>query len=262
MELAADVFLEGRWVGGVAAPVLRMIGPEVEFGEEQIGFAARLLDGDAGFEAANERDGIAIESSSLEVDGDEEIDLRAGREDGAEVEAAREYANDGEGAVVEINGPAEDGWIAMELPLPNGIAEQDDLTGSRERFVFMEKAAHQWVYAEHLEEIRSDANAGEGPGIAMAGGLEVVAGGEGMVAGDVCVGLVALAELRIGVNGIGGRGPVAVEDLGADPEQARGIVEGQRAQHERVDDAEDCNVGADADGQDEDGDEGEAAVAA
>ncbi len=262
MELAADVLLEWCGVGGVALAVFRMVGPEVEFGEEQLGFAARLLDGDAGLEAADQRDGIAIESSSLEIDGDEEIDSCAGREDGAEVEAAREYANDGEGAVVEINGLAEDGGIAMELPLPDGIAEQDDLACSRERFVFMEEAAHQRVHAEHLEEIRSDTDAGEGPGIAVAGELEVVAGGEGIVSGDVGVGLVALAELCIGVNGIGGGGPVAVEDLRTDPEQARGIAEGKRAQHERVDDAEDGDVGADAEREDEDGDEGEAAVAA
>src|ERR1700751_657348 len=150
----------------------------------------------------------------------------------------------------------------MELPLPDGITEQDDLACSGERFVFMEEAAHQRVHAEHLEEIRSNTDAGEGPGIAVAGELEVVAGGEGKVSGHVCVGLVALAELRIGVNGIGGGGPVAVEDLRTDPEQARGIAEGKRAQHEGVDDAEDGDVGADAEREDEDGDEAEAAVAA
>ena len=47
-----------------------------------------------------------------------------------------------------------------------------------------------------------------------------------------------------------------------DPNEALGLVEGQRAQQDGMDDAEDDDVGPDAEGKDQDGDGGEAAIAA
>src|ERR1700751_4038996 len=57
MELAANVLLERCGVSGVALAVFRMVGPEIEFGEEELGFGARLLDGDAGLQGAGLRCG-------------------------------------------------------------------------------------------------------------------------------------------------------------------------------------------------------------
>ncbi len=239
-----------------------MVGHEVQSRKEQGGFGTSLRDRDAGLKATDQCDGVAVGPSSLEIDGYEEIHFCARREDGAEVEAAWQYANDGEGAAVEINRPAEDRGIGMELPLPNGIAEQDDLACSGEGFGFLEEAPHQRIDAEHLKKIGSDTNTGERLGITVTGEFEIVAGGEGVISSDVGVGLVALAEFLVGVDGVGGGGPVAVENFGTDPEQTRGIAEGKRAQHERVDDREDRDVRADPEGKDDDGDEGEAAVAA
>ena len=87
-----------------------------------------------------------------------------------------------------------------------------------------EEAAEQRLDAEYLEKILGDVDVGEGLGIAVAHELDVVGRGEGEVAGDIFKGFVALEEFLPGVGGVGGGGPVAVEDLRADPEQARGIA--------------------------------------
>ena len=82
-----------------------MITAEVEFGEEQCGFRASLGDGDAGLEAAESVMVLPSMREPCRDDGGEDIDLGAGCEDGAEVEAAGQDADDGGGVSVESRAP-------------------------------------------------------------------------------------------------------------------------------------------------------------
>ena len=69
---------------------------------------------------------VAPIANFVHVGGDEEIDAKAGRKDGGEIEGLRENANDSDGLIVEIHGAAEDERITGELALPERIGEKRD----------------------------------------------------------------------------------------------------------------------------------------
>ena len=96
-------------------------------GKRSAASARACADGDAGFEAAEQRDGVAFHADVLRDDGGEDIDVCAGREDGAEVEALGQHADDGGGVSVELERLADDVRIGVSFPLPEVIAEQHDI---------------------------------------------------------------------------------------------------------------------------------------
>ena len=105
-------------------------------------------------------------------------------------------------------------------------------------------------------------DAGGGNGSAAAVEAEVAGAGEGEVSGHILKGMGVHAEFVVGIGGIGGAGEAAFGGRGRDPHQSVRILEGQWAQEDGVDDAEDGDVGADAQGENEHGNDGESAVAA
>lgn len=116
--------------------------------------------------------------------------------------------------------------------------------------------------AEHLKKVRDDVDAGGGDGSAAGVEAEIAGAGESEVTGHVLIGAAVGAELVVGVSGVGCAGEAAFAGRRCDPHQPLRVGEGQRAQQERVHNAEDGNVGADAESQDKNGDDGEAAVTA
>ncbi len=60
--------------------------------------------------------------------------------------------------------------------------------------------------------------------------------------------------------GWGDVGEIAEREFSVEPDEAIGVCEGERAEDDGVDDAEDGRVGADAEGESEDGDESEAGI--
>ena len=116
-------------------------------------------------------------------------------------------------------------------------------------------AAHQRLHAERVEEVIHDIDLGDGDGNAAAGELPVAGRGEGVVSGEVGEGSVLALELLHRVGGVGGAGGSALGDFRSDADQAVRFRERERAQQNRVDDGEDDDVGADAEREDEDGDD-------
>jgi hypothetical protein len=111
-----------------------------------------------------------------------------------------------------------------------------------------------------VEEVVHHIDLGDGYGDVAAGELPVTGSGEGVVAGDVGEGLVLALEGLDGVGGVGGAGRSALGDLGNDTDQTAGLGEREWAEKECIHDGEDDDVGADAEREDQDGDDGKAAV--
>ncbi len=91
---------------------------------------------------------------------------------------------------------------------------------------------------------------------------EIAGTGEGEVAGHILIRAALHAELIVGIGRIRGAGQAALGWRRRDPHQLLGVGEGQRAQQERVHHAEDGNVGADAESENQNGDDGKARIAA
>src|ERR1700753_1220858 len=134
-------------MGGVLAFV-SLLYAEVQGREEEVGFGLGRSEGNSWLEAAGQRDHVAVFADSvIDVRG-EDVHLRARRIDGAEVEGVREKADDRVGRVAEGDGLADDVGVAVELPLPEGVAEDDNRGAAGAGFFRGEgQAAHQWLHA-------------------------------------------------------------------------------------------------------------------
>ena len=164
---------------------------------------------------------------------------------------------------IHIECLTNDVGVGVELATPPWVGEDDDRGRSVARVIWSEGAAHGGLHAEQLKEVGNHVDAGGGNGSAIAYlEAEIVRGGEGEVAGYVLKGVGSRPELVVSICGVCRAGEAALGGWRGDPYELLRIGEWQRAQEQGVDDAEDGDVGADAEGQDEDGNEGESAVAA
>src|SRR5579859_1210044 len=193
-----------------------MVRAEIELREENAGLGACLLQDDAGFQTADQRDGVAPLADLAVVDRGEEIDLRAGCEDRTEVEAPGQDADNCDALAVEVHGCAHDVGIGMKLALPERITQQGHGGSALQGVGLVEEVPEGRWNTQHLKEVMRDHDAGGGTGFAATRELDVVCGGEGEVAGNVGIGAVTLEQLLPCVDGVGCAGPVAREDGGAD----------------------------------------------
>jgi hypothetical protein len=97
-QASQDVIFQVPQLGGVVA-VSTALHAEVEGWEEEIGLSLGLGEGDSGFEAAGDRQHVAILADAVVDVGGEEVDVGARGVDGAEVEGLGEDADHGEGGV-------------------------------------------------------------------------------------------------------------------------------------------------------------------
>ena len=188
-------------------------------------------------------------------------------------EPARRHADDDGGDAVHLHRLADDGRVAAESPLP--VAPGDD--GHRRR------GEPVVVFGQRPAEDRGDAEArviaagGElaqdlGLGKAVHEQVDLIEGREGEDVGEPGVMRAEVLEReqretrarRPSRRGIDGavvltrpRHPAARALHVAEQDQAVGIADGERAQQHVVHQAEHGRVGADAQGQREDGDGGE-----
>ena len=168
------------------------------------------------------------------------------------VERRGHDADDGAGAVVELELLADQIGIAAEIAPPGAARQQDDVVVARRFFVVGERPSLGGVDAEQAEECGRDRRPGETNGLVSSshgGGLirvhrhvgesvAIFSPGEEQPLRRHAAGTLHL-HLRIGLG---------------DLNDAVGIVIGKRLQEDAVDDAEDRRVGADteAEGQDDD----------
>ncbi len=172
---------------------------------------------------------------------------------------ARHDANDGPGAAIELHVASDDGGVRAEAPLPQAVAQDDDGVALRHFVLFRkegspEGGAHsQQVEVRLGDHLRADALGFIDAGERHGAGIESGHGVEGLALG---------APIEVI-----GKGCAAALDFGAlhvAPEfhQSRGFGIGQRAENDGIDHAEDRGIGADAEGQGERGDDGEAGTLA
>ncbi len=174
------------------------------------------------------------------------------------MEAGRHDADDGEGALVEIDGGTDQVGVGGEAGGEEVRSEDDDGGGAGFVVGGEEGAAEGGGDAEDGEEVRGDVADADGDGFAAAGEGEFVADGGGDVGEDA---VLFLPLLELGVGGaVGGDAGAAVGIEDAD--ELAGVGEREGFQEDGVDGAEDGGVGAEAEGEGKDGDGGEAGAAA
>ena len=227
------------------------------------------VDGGAGAQTADDAEpcleavdhGVGSEEDGLLIDGDPEVGGIAA--EGFSEEAGRSDADDGDGVVADDEGGTDDAGVGAVLLLPGAVAEHGDGRGVGLIVRGRDGAAGECAEAEGGEVIAADHFFAEGlgnaVGLAAAHAEGISAGLEGGERGEL--GSVLLHAL---IEGIREEAPVvlsaaldAAVGAYADAIEARGVDDGQRLEHDRVNEGEDGGGGADAEGQSEHGGEGE-----
>src|SRR6266851_2539246 len=144
------------------------------------------------------------------------------------------------------------GGVGCELTPPIGITEQSDGLGNGATLIGGEEPPQGGLHAENLEEVADDFDAGGWFGLTSAGKADIIGGRESKVSSNVPKRAALRAEFFVGVRRVGRAGQTAVRWRRRDPHQLMRVGKGQRAQEQRVDCAEDGNVGSDGKSQDED----------
>ena len=210
------------------------------------------MERDAGFQA-NHCVVVFVEAISgiVGVGGKSEgnPEIRSGRP--AELRA--HDADHAVGRPVQLDGPAKDGSILAEEPLPGGIGQYDHLVGLGLVFLGLEKAAEARFGAEDIEPLQGHGGALQ-PLRHPGAGVIVIA-----LAED-CARLEQLGAF-LDVGEIGNRDPDVFQCqlvvFDAERDDALGVRNAGGVQEHLVHDAEDGGVGADAEGERGDGGEAE-----
>ena len=286
-EASADVRLQRR---EPRPPARAAVLPfAVQGARQRVHFGLRRLDAHAGLQPADEREGVAPLIVRL-VDRERRPDVgaRAWREDRAEVERGGHHADHGHRFVVDGDRASDQRAIGVEAALPQAVRDQRRLRAFVEAFLLEEQAADRRPHAERLVEAAGDHHVDQALGFGADGELRAQVAVEREVAAERLERLAALAPgLEVERPGRAPGQPAVVAGLAAPrcrpdrrpprpPRRGSGgtpplfsmktsrsaLREGQRPEQQRVHQAEDRGVGADADGEDQDGDEREAGVAA
>ena len=123
-QLSADMLLEaGDLYREVASVPIGMRGHHLWV--DDVGFGLRLRYCDARLQQANHRQHVSPGADVIHDYGGKNIRFYPGMKDTAEVEAGGQHADDGYGAIVERNRLTHNRRIAGELPLPEGMAQQN-----------------------------------------------------------------------------------------------------------------------------------------
>ena len=167
-------------------------------------------------------------------------------------ERRRHHADDVVAAAVELERLADDVGPGGEAAPPEGIAEHDDVAPSRIVVALEQRPAERRRRAQHREVSGRELLADDAFGPIGAGDRERA----------IPVDLHRVEERGLLPPGVEVEaGALRVAALlavpGGDPDQAVGVAVGQRRQQDAIDEAEDGEVGADAEGDGGDGGGGE-----
>ena len=217
---------------------------------DAVHIAAGLSERDAGKEAA---DGVGalIDAAIAEggivplAEGDEDVAVSA-----VEEEVGGKDSNNGEGGAVEIDGVTEDLGRSAEAAVPEAVTEESDGSCAEAIVIEVEVAAPGGMDFEGRKELRGDHEAIHAQGGAVAGEVVILVaihghGGESFVPG------LPVEEVEI-ADGSLRLSAVAL----VDGDQLAGLRVGERIEEHAVDYGEKGCVGADADGEGDDSDEG------
>ncbi len=222
----------------------------------------RLLDGDAGLEAAEGVDptpAAVLEAVPerghpfLHHDGDPDLGNLAKLD---AVEAGLGDADDGVAVAVEDDALADDGGVGGEAGFPEIKADHGDGVGVGSAVVvFGEGAADGGADAEDGEVSAGDELGGDTLGFAV----EAETGFIGEAAEHAGEDGVVVAEVVVHGPGDGVAAPVAsvVVAVAGEEDETLRLLDGEEAEEDLIEEAEDGGVGSDAEGERGDGDGGE-----
>ena len=241
-----------------------------ESGGDGLHGGACLIDGDVGFEPADDGDpahaAMILECLELTRDdvvahaeGNPEYVWRSERDDAFEIGGSD--ADDGVRRGVQGDGLTDDVRVRAKTARPESVAEDGErVAADFLAFVGIEEAAAIGLYAKNVEEIRADHGGLELLRLGLASPIERKGEGDGGQAGKdrVLIAIVLVVgkgggrklEIDVGVDGLG----VASENF----REPSGFLDRKRVEEDGVDDGEDGGVGADAESERKNGDKGEA----
>src|SRR6202012_4574987 len=98
-----------------------------------------LGEGDAGLEQANDRQHVSPAANVIQGDRSKNVGLDPGMKDTTEVEAGGQHADHSYGTIVERDRLPDNRRIAGELPLPEGIAQQNRRAAAFDGFLRSEE---------------------------------------------------------------------------------------------------------------------------
>ena len=173
------------------------------------------------------------------------------------LEILRRDANDGLGMAIEHNGFADNGGIAGEAFFPETVTENDDVVVAGLAVFGSEARAEEEIDTEEGKEIDGDVLDGNFLGVTVSGEIVALVKDVGH-AGENGIADLPIEKIRRG-DGVVRVGVLRI--IFPDHNQAGGIVIGQGANENGIYHGEDGGVGADTEGQSEDGDGGEAGTA-
>jgi hypothetical protein len=236
---------------------------------EHVEIFCGLRDGDTRLQVA-EGDEVAVvtvPADVIEIDDQGREDLIVGqleRDRGrgefvcfGKVEVLGKDAYDLVGSARDLEGPSDDGGIAAEEGLPETVADDDDLVVSFDGLLRQEVAALSGLDAKDVEEVGLGDDSADEAWVVFT---EADAGGSLAEDGEVSEGS-GLSSPEVCVAGTGADvGEESFEEADALPydDEAAAVAVGKGLEEDAVDDAEEGGGGSDAEGEGEDGGEGEA----
>ena len=248
--------------GGIGREVVSLVECGLQRGQLRL----CLLGGDAGAKTAEDHEVVIALIIAL-VDGeDERVEQLIGRSralrdagehfaDARKSESLGQNADDSLRFAAVAKGLADGLRIAMEIALPGTPGQDDNLVVSFRAFAGTKATAEKRMNAEHVKEVRFDAEAAHQFGVIGAdrdAGVAVVNDAE---TGE-SLRLVLPVEEVVGV--IGQRAGGQVGQVLVQHHQAIGTGESEGLEQDRVDDREDGGDRTDTKGEREDRGEGEA----
>lgn len=215
-----------------------------------VGFGLRLRYCDAGLQQANHRQHVSPGLDVIHDDGGKNVRFYPGMKDTAEVEAGGQNADDGYGSIVERNRLTHNGGVGRELPLPEGMAQQNRWPAAFDGLLGGEETPKLGLNAEHLKEVVGYQYAGQNTRLAAARHFRIRRCKKRYVGRYVLKGLVVASNFLVGIYAEGRFGEGSRPVVTGHPSEAARIMERQRPQKNGIDHAEDRDVDADAESKD------------
>ena len=255
-DLFERLDVDGECAAGIAVHLIRRDLPDDVVGEDVEIFRG-LSDRYAGLQTT-ECDAVAVvavPSEVVEVDHERCDDFGVGplagywggRELGGfgKVEVLRQDADDLVWRSGDLNGPSDDGGVAVEETLPESVTDDGDLLVAFDGLFGQEIPALRGLDAEDVEQVGLGDDSADEAGVI---GAEADAGCALLKEGEIGEGGRLFAP-EVGVAGIGsGVGEEFFEEAYAfpDDDEAPAVAVGEGLEEDAVDDAEEGGGGSDA----------------
>src|SRR5215510_4928898 len=214
---------------------------------EQIELRLRLRNRHSRLQSPDHRQRIAPTVGLLrQREGRQDVDSGTWREGGGEIESRRRYAHYSRRLVVERKRASDHSRVCREASYPVGVAQDHCRAAVPAALFFVETASEQRRNSQQRKEVLRHADADYPFWFAHADHVVAAVVEEGEVGRQVLERFILRAPvIKVG-HAYRYRGEAASRPGIRDPDQSFRVAKRQRAEKQRVDDAENSRVRADA----------------